>query len=80
MLISSDSSSALASLKHTPSRCRQDILYEILKSLYRIIRFGNDVQILWVAAHIGVQGNETVDHLASKAENKAFIWSKIKMQ
>ena len=56
------------------------------------MRLEIDAQILWVPAHVGVQGNETVHPLAknglkanqvelailiSKAETKVFIWNKI---
>ena len=66
-----------------------------MQPLYRIIRLGIDVQFLWVPAHVGIWGNEVVDHLAkngldrnqvevaislSKIEAKAFIWNRIKAQ
>ena len=59
------------------------------------MRLEIDAQILWVPAHVGVQGNETLDLVAknglkanqvevamplSKAETKVFIWKKIKIQ
>ncbi len=64
IVIYSDSSAALASLKHRSSRWGQDILLKISLSLYRIIEVGVDVQFLWIPAHMGIQGNETIDILA----------------
>ncbi len=93
MLICSDSSAALASLKHFSSKYRKDILNDILQTLLRIIRLGIDVLCLWVPAHIGIRGNEAVDVLAKNALNanhvevsipvskaKAFVWNKIILQ
>ncbi len=90
----SDSSAALASLTHASSNCRQDILCDILVTLYTIIRLGINDQFLWVPAHVGIQGHETVGHLAdnglkanqvgmipiNKTEIKSFILSKIRKQ
>ncbi len=91
VLICSDSSSVLESLRSFHSKSRQDVLYEVLQSVTRITNQGGRVQFMWVPAHVGVKGNEQVDELAkralkkgniemqikiSKAEVKSFIWEK----
>ncbi|XP_015260458.1 PREDICTED: uncharacterized protein LOC107104854 [Cyprinodon variegatus] len=95
ILICSDSSAALTSLKNTLSKCREDIMLENLLSLYRVRNLGIDVQFLWIPAHSGIKGNEMADSLAkkgltingvevkvpiSKTEIKSYIRSKIKVQ
>jgi len=95
ILICSDSSAALASLKSASSKCREDIMFESLLSLYCVCSMAIDVRFLWIPAHIGIQGNEMADSLAkkglkinqgevavpiSKAEIKSYIRSKIKIQ
>ncbi len=53
---------------------RQDILYEIILSMYRVNTLGSKICFLWVPAHVGVVGNEEVDHL-----KEALKWSYIEM-
>ncbi len=72
MIICSDSNAALTSIKHASSNCRQDILNDILQSLYRIIRLDIDVTFMWVPAHVDIQRNETV-HLIAAEENSACL-------
>ncbi len=91
VLICSDSSSVLASLRSFQSSSRQDVLYELLQSVTRIANQGGQVKFMWVPAHVGVRGNERADELAkralkkgsvemqlsvSKAEVKCVIWGK----
>ena len=91
VLICSDSTSILASIRSFHSNSRQDVLYEVLQSVTRITNQGGQVKFLWVPAHVGVRGNERVDELAkralkkeniemqinvSKAEVKCVIWGK----
>ena len=91
VLICSDSTSTLASIRSFHSNSRQDVLYEVLQSVTRIAKQGGQVKFLWVPAHVGVRGTERVDQLAkralkkgniemqiniSKAEVKSIIWGK----
>ncbi len=55
------------SLYSGKSTSRQDILYAILQHLYRICRIGVSISFLWVPAHVGVEGNEEVDHLVKRS-------------
>ena len=91
VLICSDSTSTLASIRSFHSNSRQDVLYEVLQSVTRIAKQGGQVKFLWVPAHVGVRGTERVDQLEkralkkgniemqiniSKAEVKSIIWGK----
>ena len=91
VMICSDSTSILASIRSFHSNSRQDVLYEVLQSVIRTANQGGQVKLLWVPAHVGVRGNERVDELAkralkkeniemlihiSKAEVKCIIWEK----
>lgn len=68
--VSSDSSSALTSLKNMQSETRQDILVEIEQTVYRITKAGVNVNFTWIPDHIvGVDGNEMADKYA-KVEQK----------
>ncbi len=71
IIMSSDLNAALTSLKHTSSRCRQNILYDVLQSL--IIKLVIDVLFVWVPAHIGIQGNEVEDLLAKNGLNTNHV-------
>ncbi len=46
---------------------RDDLLLEIFTIMLRIQRAGTDVQLCWVPAHIGVEGNEKADEIAKRA-------------
>ncbi len=79
VLICSDSSSVLESLRSFHSKSRQDVLYEVLQSVTRITNQGGQVQFMWVPAHVGVKGNEQVDELAKRALKKGNIEMQIKI-
>lgn len=36
-------------------------------SIYRVNTLGSKICFLWIPAHVGVDGNEEVDHLAKEA-------------
>ncbi|XP_051548849.1 uncharacterized protein LOC127437749 [Myxocyprinus asiaticus] len=67
VVICSDSFAALLSLKSGKSSTRQDILSDILQSLFRIHQTRTVISFVWVPAHIGVEGNEVVDQIAKQA-------------
>lgn len=67
VIICSDSYSALTSILSGKSESRQDILLEVLQSLYRIRQLRIIVEFLWVPAHVGVEGNEEVDKIVKQA-------------
>ncbi len=66
IVICSDSSSALKSIKSTKTD-REDLLVEMYTLLYRLKVEGIIVYFCWVPAHIGIVGNETADKLAKKS-------------
>ncbi|KAI2643913.1 Gag-Pol polyprotein [Labeo rohita] len=72
-VICTDSMAALTSLQSGKSDARQDILYEILQSIYRIRQLRLLVYFLWVPAHIGIEGSECVDQLAKKTLEHAQV-------
>ncbi|XP_016419840.1 uncharacterized protein LOC107749259 [Sinocyclocheilus rhinocerous] len=93
VVIASDSCAALMSLKCCNSRSREDLLYEILQSLFRIHQIHLSVRFVWVPAHVGIDGNEKADKAAkcalksgnkhininiSKSEAKVVIKGQIK--
>ena len=67
VVIASDSSSALTSLKFLHSESRQDIVYDILQLANSLSKSGISTTFIWVPAHIGVGGNELADRCAKKA-------------
>ncbi|XP_049904182.1 uncharacterized protein LOC126392679 [Epinephelus moara] len=73
VLIASDSSSALVSIKHVQSDIRQDIIFEIAHILQGIKRAGVEIKFIWVPAHIGFEGNELADKYAKSATRKEQI-------
>lgn len=73
VLIASDSSSALISIKHNQSESRQDIVLEIAHLLQVIGRAGVEAKFIWVPAHIGFEGNEPADRYAKSASRKEQI-------
>lgn len=66
-VICTDSLSAIESLASGISTARQDLIYEILQSLFRTRQLGIIIHFLWIPAHMGVAGNEEVDSLAKQA-------------
>ncbi len=68
-VICSDSMAALTSLLSGKSEARQDLVFEVLQSLFRIRQLRIEVNCLWVPAHVGVDGNEEVDLLAESIKS-----------
>lgn len=66
-IICTDSLSALENMQSGISGCRHDLIYEIFVLLFKIQRLGLHVKLVWVPAHVGVQGNELADRYAKKA-------------
>ncbi len=56
---------------------RQDLVFEVLQSLFRIRQLRIEVNFLRLPAHVGVDGNEEVDLLAKKALNHPQIEIKL---
>jgi len=73
IVICSDSSSALKSIKSTKTD-REDLLVEMYTLLYRLKVEGIIVYFCWVPAHIGIVGNETADKLAKKKHYRKTWW------
>uniref|UniRef100_A0A671QEF9 Reverse transcriptase domain-containing protein n=1 Tax=Sinocyclocheilus anshuiensis TaxID=1608454 RepID=A0A671QEF9_9TELE len=78
-VICTDSLSVLNSLLSGISTARQDIIFEVMQSLFRIRQSGLMVNFLWVPSHMGVEGNEEADHLAKQALRHAQIDIKVSM-
>ncbi|XP_061747026.1 uncharacterized protein LOC133545438 [Nerophis ophidion] len=78
VVVCSDSSSALTSIKNITSETRLDIVYEIVQAIYRINKAGGVVTFLWVPAHVGVEGNELADRYAKQASTKTKVNMEIK--
>ncbi len=57
VLVCSDSSSVLASIRSFYSKIMQDILFEVLQSMTRIYNQGRQIKFLWVPGHVGIRGN-----------------------
>ncbi len=68
VVIRSDSYSAILSLASGVKTSRQDIIYEILASLFRISNVSL-ITFMRDPAHVGVEANEVVDKLAKQALN-----------
>jgi len=64
--IFSDSLSAVDALEIGRSACRPNLVNKILHVLAEI---SNDITFVWIPSHIGIQGNEIVDRLASNYSN-----------
>lgn len=60
----SDSNSALTSIKYMQSETRQDILSDIVQTIFKIMRAGTEIRFMGIPAHIDVDGNELADKYA----------------
>ena len=92
VVVLSDSSSILKSLQSFRSKCREDLMYQVLQLYSQLSQMGVEIQFMWVPAHVGIEGNESVDMLAkealvnedveldihiSKAEAKSIVWGRV---
>ena len=78
-MICSDSSSALISILECKSESRQDIVVDVLHSIFRSRNGGSKVKLVWIPAHIGVIGNELADGFAKNAVKKDIVDLNIKI-
>lgn len=78
IVIATDSTSALHSIKNVQSQSRQDIIIDIIQMVSRLQRSGVSVTLMWVPAHIGVTGNELADQHAKKAVDQPGVEMHIK--
>ena len=69
VMICSDSAAALEAVKKGHSKARQDVINNILMSLYEL-KNDCDVSFCWVPGHTGIEGNERADTLAKKSLEK----------
>ena len=60
-----DSKSVLQSLEHFNPQ--HPLVLEIIEWLFLVKRRGKEVDFCWVPSHVGIQGNESADHLAKTA-------------
>lgn len=67
VVVASDSSSALTSIRTGQSESRQDIIFEIIILTNNLLKSGIEISFVWVPAHIGVQGNELADKCAKNS-------------
>ncbi|XP_024859831.1 uncharacterized protein LOC108230932 [Kryptolebias marmoratus] len=79
VVICSDSSSALISIKEINSEARQDIVLEIAHAIFRTKSRGSHIKLVWIPAHIGVVGNELADSFAKSASKKNTVDLDIKI-
>ena len=66
VMVCSDSAAALEAIKRGRSKARQDVVNDILMSLYYVNNFC-DVSFCWVPGHAGIDGNERADSLAKES-------------
>ncbi|KAI7808137.1 hypothetical protein IRJ41_016520 [Triplophysa rosa] len=59
-VICSDSMAVLTSLLSGKSEARQDLVFEVLQSLFRIRQLGIEVNFLWVPAYVGGGGQRLI--------------------
>ncbi len=78
-VICTDSLSVLNSLLRGNTTARQDMIFEVMQSLFRISQSGLIVNFMWVPSHTGVDRNEVADHLAKLALKQAQIDIKVSM-
>jgi hypothetical protein len=74
LIICTDSLSSVESLKSYSSNTNPNILTNTLNSIYQT---NAQTTILWVPSHIGINGNESADKLATRATSKPIIDIKI---
>lgn len=67
VIIASDLCPALMSLKSCNSRNKEDLLFKILQSLFRIHQTCFTVSFVGVPADVGIEGNEKADEIAKRA-------------
>lgn len=66
--IASDSMSSITSLSQINiSPRKSQLFYDCKKTLHQLRHQGYEVLLLWIPAHSGIQGNESVDTLAKQA-------------
>ena len=68
--IFSDSLSSINALETGQSKCRPNLLNEVLELITKI---PNKIVLVWVPSHIGISGNEAADKLASSGISRAII-------
>ncbi|XP_027861616.1 uncharacterized protein LOC114137195 [Xiphophorus couchianus] len=73
VIVCSDSSSSLYSLKNNHAISRPDLLLEIQLITYRIQAMGLLVIFTWIPSHIGIRGNELADKYAKQASKYSDI-------
>lgn len=71
--IASDSLFAWSSIQSRETLCRQDIIYHILHLLLILHGRELDVSFHWVPAHVGMEGNETLDIFAKRLHKHEII-------
>lgn len=75
-----DSAAALVGLSWGRSRTRPALIGEILIQVHRLERQGCKVGLLWVPAHVGIEGNEAADRMAKaplmreEIDVRFFLW------
>jgi len=72
-VISSDPAAALGGISSGRLRLRSDLRGEILTQVYRLERQGRKVRLLWVPAHVEIEGNEKADRMAKAALKREEI-------
>ncbi len=73
LVVCSDSYSALTSVNTGKYSNRQDIVSDVLQSQFRLHQRSLIKYFVWVAAHVGIEGNEAVDQIAKQALKSSEI-------
>ena len=74
IVVCSDSVSSILSIKYRTAKTHQ----EILLKTSRLKQQGREITLMWVQAHLGIQGNEQADKVAKEAVKKEEVEMKIK--